>query len=205
MTLPPTSPPDSTAARRHAPAIALGIAAVLIALNAFALGASGSTSALAGLTVASLAMMALATSACATRWRTALPAVDDTTAEAMALLFQSGLALASALFVGIIALVGIFDPRMIGGGALALLAVLLSLGIGIAGVAFERRRGLDTASNPASYADLVPALVVMIGVAAGTMLRAPGLDAAAALAVAVWLFWGALAPIATAARLLSRG
>lgn len=204
MTFPPTSPSDHESARSPAPAIALGVAAVLIALNAFALGASGSVSALAGLTAAVLASISIATSAFAPRWRAALPVLSDATADAMALLFQSGLAMASATFVGAVALVGIFDPRVIGSGVWAVVAVLVALGISIAAVTFKGRRGFDPVPNISSYADAVPGLVVLIGVSAGTMLNAAGLDAAAALVVSVWIFWGAIAPIRTAARLLTR-
>jgi cation diffusion facilitator family transporter len=40
-------------------------------------------------------------------------------------------------------------------------------------------------------ADLASGVVVLIGVISGAFLNAPGLDAAAGLVVAVWLFWGA--------------
>jgi cation diffusion facilitator family transporter len=48
-------------------------------------------------------------------------------------------------------------------------------------------------------ADLASNAVVLIGVASGAFLSAPGLDAAAGLIVAVWLFWGALGLLKDAA------
>src|SRR5690606_27912400 len=49
-------------------------------------------------------------------------------------------------------------------------------------------------------------LVVLIGVASGAWLAAPGLDAAAGLVVAVWLFWGAAGMMKQAAdHLLDKG
>lgn len=204
MTLPPGSPPDIDSASMPGMRIALGVAAMLIGLMAFALGASGSISALAGLSVSGLIMTGLATTAFAPRWRTALPAVDDATADAMGLLFQSGLAVASALFIGVVAFIGIFEPRPVGGGAWAVAAITIALGIGVAVVALRGRGRFDANSVFSSYADLIPLFVVVIGIGAGAMLNAPGLDAAAALVVAVWLFWGALPPIAVAAELLSR-
>jgi len=48
-------------------------------------------------------------------------------------------------------------------------------------------------------ADMAAGVVVLIGVASGAFLSAPGLDAAAGLIVAVWLFWGALGLLREAA------
>jgi cation diffusion facilitator family transporter len=49
------------------------------------------------------------------------------------------------------------------------------------------------AGDRAHYAaDLAANVVVLIGVISGAYLGAPGLDAAAGLVVAVWLFWGAI-------------
>lgn len=204
MTLPPDSPTSSDAASMPRLRMALAVATLLMALKAFALGASGSISALAGLAESGLVMVGIAMSAFAARWRTTLPDVSEATADAMGLVFQSGLAVASALFIGVIALFGIFEPRPVGEGPWAFAAVAIALGIGLAIVALNGRGRLDTGPVFSSYADLVPGFVVLIGVWAGSMLNAPGLDAAAALVVAVWLLWGALAPISEAAGLLSQ-
>jgi len=51
---------------------------------------------------------------------------------------------------------------------------------------------MAVAGDRAHYvADLAANVVVLIGVVSGAWLKAPGLDAAAGLVVAVWLFWGA--------------
>ena len=56
------------------------------------------------------------------------------------------------------------------------------------------------AGDRAHYAaDLAANVVVLIGVVSGALLKAPGLDAAAGLVVAVWLAWGAVSLLKDAA------
>jgi cation diffusion facilitator family transporter len=59
--------------------------------------------------------------------------------------------------------------------------------------ALKKTASLAVAGDRAHYAaDLAANVVVLIGVISGAYLGAPGLDAAAGLVVAVWLFWGAI-------------
>ncbi|MBB5744969.1 hypothetical protein [Brevundimonas variabilis] len=180
------------------------VLAGLVALKAFALGASGSVSALAAVVTSCLAMVAAGTNLLMPRWRAMLPTVDDDVAEAIERLVQSGMAMSAAMIVGVIALVGIFEPRPVGGGWWAVGAIGVSLGITAALAAARARTGGPAGRDAQSSSDLVSTFVVLLGVTAGALLNAPGLDAAAALVVAVWLFWGALPQIMVAARLLGR-
>lgn len=204
MTLPQPPIPDAGFPGARDLRVTLPVMAGLFALKAFALGASGSMSALAGLVESGLALAAIGATLSMPRWRAALVPVEDKVAEAMERLVQAGMTLAAALIVGIFALFGIFEPRPVGGGLWAVGAIALSLGVTVAFAAFRSRAGLPSARAAFSYADLVPTFVVLLGVTAGALLNAPGLDAAAALVVAVWLFWGALPQITSAARLLAR-
>ena len=72
--------------------------------------------------------------------------------------------------------------------------------------ALKQVNSLAVAGDRAHYAaDLAASGVVLIGVVSGAWLKAPGLDAAAGLVVAVWLFWGALGLLKTASDQLLDG
>ncbi|MBU1347816.1 MAG: cation diffusion facilitator family transporter [Alphaproteobacteria bacterium] len=200
---PPSGPWGSAAtlSPRQITRVSVGVAVVLIALKAFALGASGSVSILASLADSSLDLIASLATFYAVRWAAA-PAdaqhrFGHGKGEAMAALVQAGLVFASAAFIGWEALQRIFDPRPVVGGGWAVGVVVISILV-TAGLVWLQTRSLKAsgsvavAGDRAHYAaDLGASIVVLIGVISGTFLSAPGLDAAAGLVVAVWLFWGA--------------
>jgi divalent metal cation (Fe/Co/Zn/Cd) transporter len=68
-----------------------------------------------------------------------------------------------------------------------------------------RRRGGEAAGTGRAVwlADLGSGGVALIGLVSGALLAAPGLDAAAGLVLAVWLFWGGVASLRPAARILT--
>jgi cation diffusion facilitator family transporter len=202
----PAAPPPATALTtldaRQVTTVSVGVAIVLIALKAFALGASGSVSILASLADSALDLAASLTTFYAVRWA-ARPG-DHThrfghgKGEAMAALVQAGLIFASAVFIGWEAVVRMLDPRPVSGGAWAAGVVVISM-ILTAGLVWLQTRSLRgtgslaVEADRAHYAaDLAASVVVLIGVISGAFLNAPGLDAAAGLVVAVWLFWGAI-------------
>ena len=212
MTSPAPSPPEPapppgpwgsavTLSPRQITRVSVGVAVVLIALKAFALGASGSVSILASLADSSLDLIASLATFYAVRWAAA-PAdaqhrFGHGKGEAMAALVQAGLVFASAAFIGWEALQRIFDPRPVVGGGWAVGVVVVSILV-TAGLVWLQTRSLKAsgsvavAGDRAHYAaDLGAGVVVLIGVISGAFLSAPGLDAAAGLVVAVWLFWGA--------------
>lgn len=206
---------EAAAVTRRITRLSVGVAVVLIALKAFALGASGSVSVLASLADSSLDLIASLATFFAVRWAAA-PADTEHRhghgkGEAMAGLVQSGLIFASAVFVGWEAVQRIFDPRPVGAGGWAVAVMILSMGL-TAGLvwyqtqALKQVNSLAVAGDRAHYAaDLAAAVVVLIGIISGTFLKAPGLDAAAGLIVAIWLFWGALGLLKTASdQLLDR-
>lgn len=220
---PPTTEPaaplltgaDAAAVTRRITRLSVGVAVVLIALKAFALGASGSVSVLASLTDSTLDLAASLATFFAVRWAAAPADAEHRhghgKGEAMAGLVQSGLIFASAVFVGWEAVQRIFDPRPVGAGGWAVAVMVISIAL-TAGLVWHQTRALKqvnslaVAGDRAHYAaDLAATGIVLIGIISGTFLHAPGLDAAAGLVVAIWLFWGALGLLKTASdQLLDR-
>ena len=206
---PATKPPSPDDIRRRITRLSVVAAVLLIAIKAFALGASGSVSVLASLTDSALDLAASLATFFAVRWAAVPPDAEHRfghgKAEAMAALVQSGLIFASAVFVGWEAIQRVFDPRPVTSGGWALAAILLSMAV-TAGLVWMQGRALKAApslavsGDRAHYAsDLAANTVVLIGVISGAWLAAPGLDAAAGLIVAVWLGWGAVGQLGGAA------
>ncbi|HYC99186.1 cation diffusion facilitator family transporter [Brevundimonas sp.] len=204
-----TAPDDVDPATRSITRLSVGVAVVLIALKAFALGASGSVAILASLADSALDLVASLTTFFAVRWAAAPPDAEHRyghgKGEAMAGLVQAGLIFASALFIGWEAVRQIFDPRPVTSGYWAVLVVLVSIAltgwlVWMQDRAIQRSDSMAVKADRAHYAaDLAASAVVLIGVVSGAFLAAPGLDAAAGLIVAVWLFWGALGLLKEAA------
>lgn len=206
---PPTPAPGSgpwgavaTLSTRQITGLSVGVAVLLIAMKAFALGASGSVSILASLADSALDLIASLTTFFAVRWAAAPADADHRfghgKGEAMAALVQAGLVFASAVFIGWEALQRMFDPRPVVGGSWAVGVVILSILLTGLLVWLQTRSlkasgSMAVSADRAHYAaDLASSAVVLIGVVSGAWLAAPGLDAAAGLVVAVWLFWGAV-------------
>lgn len=200
---------DARAATRSVTRLSVAVAVLLIALKAFALGASGSISILASLADSALDLIASLGTFFAVRWAAAPPDEDHRfghgKGEALAALVQAGLVFASALFIGWEAVQRMFDPRPVTAGYWGVLVILVSIAltgwlVWVQGRAVRKSGSLAVAADRAHYVgDLAANGVVLIGVISGSFLAAPGLDAAAGLVVAVWLFWGALAILKTAA------
>ncbi len=193
---------DAHATTRRITTLSVGTATILIVMKAFALGASGSVSILATLADSALDLIASLATFFAVRWAAA-PADPEHRyghgkAEALAGLVQSGLIFASSVFIGWEAVQRIFDPRPVAAGGWAVGVVVASIAVTLSLVwmqtqALKKTASLAVAGDRAHYAaDLAANVVVLIGVISGAYLGAPGLDAAAGLVVAVWLFWGAV-------------
>ena len=196
------TPPDNHALNRRITTLSVGVAVFLIALKAFALGASGSVSILASLADSTLDLIASRAVFFAVRWAAIPPDHEHRyghgKAEALAFLVQAGLVFASAVFIAWEAVQRMIDPRPItaGGWAVAVMIISIIVTLGLVWLqsrAIRATGSLAVRGDRAHYAaDLGANIVVLIGVASGAFLGAAGLDAAAGLVVAVWLFWGAL-------------
>jgi cation diffusion facilitator family transporter len=205
----PTLPDDAQLAARNVTRLSVGVAVLLIALKAFALGASGSVAMLASLTDSALDLAASLVTFFAVRWAAAPADAEHRyghgKGEAMAALVQAGLIFASAIFIGWEALQRVFEPRAVTSGSWAVGVVLVSIAltgwlVWMQDRAIRASGSMAVKADRAHYAaDLAANAVVLIGVASGAFLSAPGLDAAAGLVVAVWLFWGALGLLKDAA------
>jgi cation diffusion facilitator family transporter len=203
---------DAQLTVRRVTGLSVAVAVVLIALKAFALGASGSVSILATLADSGLDLIASLATFYAVRWAAAPP--DEAhryghgKAEALAALVQAGLVFASALFIGWAAVNRILDPRPITAGSWSVGVMLVSMAltgwlVWMQTRAVKASGSIAVAGDRAHYAaDMAANLVALIGVASGAFLNAPGLDAAAGLVVAVWLFWGAAGMLRIAAQQL---
>ena len=193
---------DAHATTRRITTLSVGTATILIVMKAFALGASGSVSILATLADSSLDLIAALATFFAVRWAAAPADAEHRyghgKAEALAGLVQAGLIFASAAFIGWEAVQRMFDPRPVVAGGWAEGVVVASIAVTLWLVwmqtqALKKTSSLAVAGDRAHYAaDLAANVVVLIGVISGAFLSAPGLDAAAGLVVAVWLFWGAI-------------
>ena len=201
MTAAPSAPDDLQASTRSITRLSVAVAVTLIILKAFALGASGSVSILASLADSTLDLVASLATFYAVRWA-ALPADEAHRygrgkAEALAALVQAGLIFASAVFIGWEAVQRMVRPQPVDHGLWGVGVMVVSIGLTAFLVwrqtqALKASGSLAVAGDRAHYAaDLAANVVVLIGVASGAWLNAPGLDAAAGLIVAVWLFWGA--------------
>lgn len=215
MTDAPMSP-DGHAANRRITTLSVGVAVFLIAIKAFALGASGSVSILASLVDSALDLVASLAVFFAVRWAAAPPDAEHRyghgKAEALAALVQAGLVFASAVFIAWEAVGRMVDPRPVTAGGWAVTVILISIAVTLGLVWLQSRTIARTGSlavkgDRAHYAaDLGANVVVLIGVVSGAFLNAAGLDAAAGLVVAVWLFWGAVGVLRQSAdHLMDRG
>lgn len=200
---------DHAATNRRITMLSVSVAVVLVTIKAFAYGASGSVSILASLTDSALDLAASVGTYFAVRWAAAAPDAGHRyghgKAESLAALVQSGLVMASAVFIGLEAVRRIFNPQPVSGGGWAIGVMVLSIGL-TAWLIWQQSRAIKTSGSVAVTgdrahysADLAANVVVLIGIISGSLLKAPGLDAAAGLVVAVWLGWGATGLLKTAA------
>ena len=184
-----TSPPSAVASAGPSPmgpGLRLGL---VIAVLAFGLAASGSVSVFALLVCTALDLLAWTGATAAARW-SAGDLGRGVRARAVAGVFQSGLAIAAAAFLGWEALARIFSPRVLIVGEWGVVAVLIAIATATMMIVLANRRARSDAPYPLHESlatELAPSLVALIGVASATWLAAPGLDGAAALVVAVWL------------------
>ena len=192
---------DPAAVNRRITTLSVAVACILVVAKGFAYGASGSVSILASLTDSALDLLASLTTFFAVRWAAAAPDNEHRyghgKAESLAALVQSGLVAASAVFIGLEAVRRIFNPQPVTGGGWAIGVTVFSIAV-TAWLIWQQGRAIRSSDSMAVKgdrahysADLAANAVVLIGVISGALLRAPGLDAAAGLVVAVWLGWGA--------------
>lgn len=162
----------------------MAVLAGVAALKAFALGATGSVSALAALAESLLVLTAFVGGAAAARWRPAEGGPGQVEAQRALNLMLAGAGAATALILGAYSLSRIVLPLSIGGNLWALGALAVCAGLALW---FSRRPRPETEGE----IDPAPQVAALIGLIAGGWLGAPQLDAVGGLLIAAWIGWGA--------------
>jgi ferrous-iron efflux pump FieF len=189
--------------------LSVGVAALLVAVKAFAWMASGSVALLASLADSTLDLVASTITFFAVRYA-AVPPDDDHRfghgkAEAFASLLQAGLVFASAALIGQEAIRSLLNPQPIAaeGWALAVMIFSIVMTFGLISAqtwVLKRTRSVAVSGDRAHYAsDLFSNLAALAGIAASAWLGIQGLDGAAALLIAGLLLWGAISVFREAA------
>ena len=186
------------------------VAVALTATKAVAWRMSGSTALLASTADSALDFVAALGAFWAVRYAVAPPDSEHRfghgKAEAFASLLQAGLVIASAALIGREAVGHVLHPGAVQAER-AGIAVMVASIAAIAGLltlqswVVARTRSVAVAGDRSHYAaDLASNLAVLIGLALARLTGDPRWDAAAGLAVAVWLAWGAVRVFRTASR-----
>lgn len=173
---------------------------LLLVIKAFALGASGSVSVLASVIETAVELVAVTGAFLIQRWaarRAVAEAVVGRASAAISMLL-AGLGLFGAGLSWGVGLIQVLSPQPVGGGQLALVAMGVALLLVIGTVAVRQM----AQPRPSILADPAPTFIALLGLVCATQLRAPGLDGAAAMILAVWIGWGAISRIRPALMIL---
>jgi len=204
MSVPPSAltTAQTLALTRRVTTLSVAVAAVLIVIKGAAWLAGGSVAMLASLADSGLDLIASLITFYAVRYAAAPPDAEHRfghgKAEAFASLTQAGLVFASAALIGQEAVRAFFRDRapehgVLGVGVMAVSILLTLLLIRAQTVVTKRTRSVAVSGDRAHYAaDLAANAVSLVGIAAAGLLGLAWVDAAAGLAVALWLLWGAI-------------
>lgn len=181
--------------------LSIAVAALLIALKAWAWFASSSVAMLASLADSTLDLLASLVTYFAVRYAAAPPDREHRfghgKAEAFAGLIQGGLVALSAVLIAIEAIPHLFRPVAINHGleslAVMVISVIMTSGlISYQTMAVRRTGSVATRADRLHYVgDLASNLAVMVGLGLGAFFNVGWADAVAALLVMAWLVWGA--------------
>jgi cation diffusion facilitator family transporter len=212
----PAIPAEETAAlTRRVTLLSVLTALVLVSIKVVAWLASGSVALMASAADSALDLLASLATFFAVRYAVAPPDREHRfghgKAEAFASLFQGGLVFASAALIAREAVVDLMSPHALRqeGWAVAVMVVstaLTALLVTAQTRVLRRTASVAVAGDRAHYAaDLGSNIIALAGIAASALLAMNSLDAAAALAVAALLLWGAIGVFRDAAsQLLDR-
>jgi ferrous-iron efflux pump FieF len=199
-----TPPPSPEHSRRLSaltdPWAVWALVMMVVALKVFAARATGSVGALTALTDSIVDLLALAMVAGAAR--SPRQTID---ADRRLRRLKGSMVMAAGAFMGLVCLARIAQPVPLSGGLWGPGAALCVMGLTLA-LAYLRGRAVAADASHVrgevrdqSIAELAAAGVLTLGLIAGVLLRAPALDAAAGLILAIWMGWGGWALIRTAA------
>lgn len=196
------TPAETAALTRRVTALSVGTAAVLAVLKCVVWLASGSVAVMASMADSALDLIASLATFYAVRFAVAPPDSQHRfgygKVEAFASLLQAGLVFSSAALIGREAVQRLIEPAPIAqeGWAVAVMVVSMVLTFGLlqAQTAVLRKTASVAVSGDRAhyFSDLASNLVALIGLVGAALLGIQGLDAAAGLAIAGLLVWGAI-------------
>jgi len=196
------SPSESAALTRRVTLLSVATATVLVAIKVAAWMASGSVALLASTADSALDLVASLVTFFAVRYAAAPPDAEHRfghgKAEAFASLVQAGLVFASAALIAREAIGDLIHPHPIQeeGWALAVMVVSIVLTGGLItaqGRVLKQTASVAVSGDRAHYAtDLASNGIALLGIGVSAWLGLNGVDAAAALAIAGVLLWGAI-------------
>lgn len=200
---------ETAALTRRVTLLSVGTAAVLVAIKLAAWLASGSTAMLASMADSGLDLIASLGTAFAVRYAAEPPDAEHRfghgKAEAFASLMQAGLVCASAALIAREAVGDFTAPHPLRQEGWAVAVMVVSTALTALLIAAQTRVLRQTSSvavsgDRAHYAtDLASNMIALVGIGASAWLGVNGFDAAAALAVAALLLWGAISVFREAA------
>ncbi len=203
------TPAETAALTRRVTMLSVATAAVLVSIKIAAWLASGSVALLASTADSALDLVASLVTFFAVRYAAEPPDAEHRfghgKAEAFASLVQAGLVFASAALIVREATGDFLDPHPLKqeGWALAVMTasiVLTGVLIAAQGRVLKQTASVAVSGDRAHYAtDLASNAIALVGIGASAWLGLNGIDAAAALAIAGVLLWGAISVFREAA------
>ncbi len=194
--------PENRIATQRVAMLSVATAAILIVVKAIAWRSSQSVALLASLSDSALDMVASLVTLFAIRYAHVPPDAEHRfghgKAEAFSSLMQGGLVFASGALIGREAIVALLHPRPVEHGLAGVIVMALSIVLTFGLISVQTRvlkasGSIAIAGDRAHYAaDLAANAVALVGVGAAAWLGLSWVDAAAGLAVALWLLWGAV-------------
>ncbi len=189
-----------------------GVALLLVTIKGAVWLLGGSTALLASAADSGLDLLASLVTFFAVRYASSPPDAEHRfghgKAEAFASLMQGGLVFASAALIGREAIGDIMNPGEVSHSGLAIVVMVISIVltailITAQGYVLKRTASVAVAGDRAHYAtDLASNGVALLGIGAAAAFGWRGLDAIAALVIAVLLLWGAIGVFREAANQL---
>lgn len=196
------TPAETTALTRRVTVYSVVVAGVLVSIKLAAWLASGSVALLASTADSGLDLVASLITFFAVRYAAAPPDAEHRfghgKAEAFSSLVQAGLVFASAALIAREAVADFLKPHPLQseGWAIAVMAVSIVLTAVLLAAqtrVLKQASSVAVSGDRAHYAmDFASNLIALAGIAVSAWLGLNGVDAAAALAVAAILLWGAI-------------
>ncbi|MBX9575863.1 MAG: hypothetical protein K2X07_09505 [Caulobacteraceae bacterium] len=166
-------------AARLRPAVAL-LAVLIVAVEAFALSATGSLG-VAGALIAGALHLAGFVGLLGSR-----RSGDGQGAR----VFLAGMALTASGLLGAASVARVLQPHAVTAGDVGVLAMVVASALSLTATSVPGLRRAPGRADPEAVADPSVVLVATVGLASAAFLGSPALDAAPGAIIALWLLWG---------------